>query len=110
MTGKRVKNSKKRGVLLKSGFFVYLGFCLFATVWLKAAVVNLEYEIGKLDGMRADLIRERKTELAHRASFYSHEKIEKVAIRRLGMSMPERENVFFVKRTPAAAPFRASIK
>jgi hypothetical protein len=110
MTGKRVKNSKKRGVLLKSGFFLYFGFCLFATVWLKAAVVNMEYEIGKLGDLHTGLIREREMGSAQRASFYSHEKIEKAAIKRLGMSLPERENVFFVKRTPAAAPFRASIK
>ena len=110
MTGKRVKSSKKRGAILKFAFFMYLGFCLFTTVWLKAAVVNMEYEIGSLGDLRTDLIRERKTELAQRASFYSHEKIEKAAIKRLGMSLPERENVFFVKRTPAAASFRASIK
>jgi len=110
MTGKRVKNSKKRGGLLKCGFILYFGFCLFATVWLRAAVVNLEYELGKIDDVRAGLLSTRKTELAQRASYYSHEKIEKVAFDRLGMSLPEREKVFFVKRTQAAAPFRASIK
>ncbi len=110
MTGKRIKNSKKKGTLLKLGFFVYLGFCLFATVWLRAAVVNFEYEIGALNELRSDLTREKKMVLAHRASTYSLEKIENVAMHRLGMTLPERENVYFVKRTNVAAPYRASIK
>ncbi len=109
MTGRRIKNSKKRGLLLKVGFFLSLGFCLFATVWLRASVVNLEYEIGALNELRSDLTRERKVVLAHRASSYSLEKIEGVAMER-GMTLPERENVYFVKRTKGAAPYRASIR
>ncbi len=110
MKGSRIKNSKKRGVLLKLGFFVYLGFCLFATVWLRAEVVNYKYEIGALNELRLDLTREKKTVLAHRASTYAFEKIENVAMKRLGMTLPERENVYFVKRVNVAAPFKASIK
>jgi hypothetical protein len=119
----RIKNNNKKRFLLKFGVVLYLGFCLFAIIWLRASVVNLEYdiwlrasvvnleyELGALDKMRAELIRERKMGVAQRASFYSTEKIENAAIKRLGMTLPERENVYFVKRTSAAAPFRASMK
>jgi hypothetical protein len=73
-------------------------------------VVSLEYEIGDLDRMRADLKREKKMVIAKRSNFYSTEKIEKVAFKRLGMTLPERGNVFLVKRTRVAGPFKASMK
>ena len=108
MTDRRMKNSKKRGMFLKVGFILYFGFCLFSTVWLRASVVNLEYEIGALNELKTDLVRERKIVMAHRASSFSLEKIEGVAMERLGMTLPERENVYFVKRTMVAAPYRTS--
>ncbi len=77
---------------------------------MRAAVVNLEYELGELDKFKRDLIRKSKMIVAQRASFYSSKKIEEVAIKRLGMTLPERENVFFVKRTPVAGPYKASME
>jgi cell division protein FtsL len=109
MTKRRAKNSRRRSVL-KLCFPLYFICCLFAIIWLKAAVINLEYELGDLDRTRAELGRERKMAVAQRASFYSTEKIEKVAMNRLGMTLPVRENVFYVKRTRAAGPYKASMK
>lgn len=96
--------------MLKLCVPLYFIFCLFAIIWLKAAVINLEYELGDLSRMRAELGRERKMAVAQRASFYSTEKIEKVAMSRLGMTLPVRENVFYVKRTSVAGPYKASMK
>jgi hypothetical protein len=73
-------------------------------------VLNIEYDLGELDGLKSDLVGERKMMVAKRASFYATEKIEKVAITRLGMSMPDRYNVYYVKRTSAAAPYKVSMK
>ena len=110
MKNNRIRNHKKRGALMKVGFVMYFAFCLFAIVWLRASVVNIEYELGDLETQRADLYRDRKIVVAQRASFYSAEKIENVAIKRLGMSLPERENVFFVKRAASAGVYKASNK
>jgi len=109
MTTRRAKRHKK-GTFLKLGMIVYLGLCLFSIVWLRAAVLNIEYELGELDSLKSDLIGERKMMVAKRASFYATEKIEKVATKRLGMIMPERHNVYFVKRSHFAAPYKASLK
>ena len=108
--GSRLKHHKQKGAFMKYGFFLYLSFCLFAIVWMRATVVNLEYELGELDGMRADLSIERKQMSAQRARIYSTEKIEKVALRRLHMKMPDRQRVYFVKRASGAGPFRTSMK
>jgi len=106
---RRMKGNKKR-VVLKLSCILYIGLCLFSIIWLRATVVNLEYEIGELDKMRADLRRESKMVVAQRANFYSTGKIEKVALKRLGMTMPVRQNVFYVNRRVAAGPYRASMK
>lgn len=108
MRNNRIRNHKKRGALMKVSFVIYFAFSLFAIVWLRASVVNIEYELGALEAQRADLYSERKIAVAQRASLYSAEKVENVAIKRLGMALPERENVFFVKRTSAAGAFKAS--
>jgi hypothetical protein len=109
MTERRARKSKKRSAL-KLCFPLYFIFCLFAIIWLKAAVINLEYELGEMGRMRAELGRERKMAVAQRANFYSTEKIERVAMNRLGMTLPVRENVFYVKRAPVAGPYKASMK
>ena len=109
MTKRRTKNSKNK-MLLKFGFLLYAVVSLFTIIWLKAAVVNIKYELGELDKTKTELVRERKLVVAKRANFYSTERIEKVALNRLGMSLPMRENVFYVKRTMAAGPYRASMK
>lgn len=93
---------------MKISFAIYFAFCLFSIVWLRASVVNIEYELGDLEMQRADLYRERKMVVAQRASFYSAEKVEQVAVKRLGMSLPERENVYFVKRSAGVGAFKAS--
>jgi hypothetical protein len=104
-----MKGNKKR-VVLKLSCVLYIVLCLFSIIWLRATVVNLEYEIGDLDKMRADLLRARKMVVAQRANFYSTGKIENVALKRLGMTMPERQNVYYVKRRLVAGPYRASMK
>jgi hypothetical protein len=109
MTTRRSKRNKK-GVILKYGMVAYLGICLFSIVWLRATVLNMKYELGELDKLKSELIGESKMIVAKRASYFSTEKIEKVAVRRLGMTMPERHNVYFVKKISSAAPYKASLK
>lgn len=109
MTNRRARNGKKRGAVLKFSLILYIGFCLFAIVSLRTAIFNMEYELGRLDKFRAGLMSERKMIIAQRANFFATERIEKVAIKRLGMRLPERENIIFVKRIVAAGPYRASL-
>lgn len=110
MTSRRVKYSKKNGVVLKLAFYLYIVFSLFATVSLRTAVFNLEYELGEMDRLRAGLVGERKMIVAQRANYYATQRVEDVAIKRLGMTLPDRENVFFVSETAVAGPYRASMK
>lgn len=94
----------------KAALFLYLGVSLFAIIWLRAAVVNLEYELGDLDRLRTDLLNERKMVVAQRSKFLSMGNVETVALTKLGMGNAERDNIFFVRRATAAVSHRASLK
>ena len=108
MSSRRMKNYKKRGALLKLGFIVYFGFCLFASVTLRTAVFNLEYELGELQTRKAGLVSEKRMIVAQRASYISVENVETLALKRLGMQLPERTKVFYVRNTEIAGPHKAS--
>ena len=109
MTKRRTKKSRKRN-FFKLCFPFYFVFCLFATIWLRAAVINMEYELGELDKTRTELVRERKMAVAQRANTYSAERIEKVALNSLGMVLPARDKVFYVQKTSEAVLYKASMK
>ncbi|MBI5674280.1 MAG: hypothetical protein HZC48_00430 [Nitrospirae bacterium] len=108
MTPKRTKR-KKRWALAKFGLTLYLALGMFALIGLRTAVVNLEYHIGDLNKQKVVLIRKSKALSAQRAGFYSSKMIEDVAMQKLGMTLPERQNVFFVKRETGASPYKASM-
>jgi cell division protein FtsL len=106
---RRRKTSRKTG-LVKLGICVYIALCMFGIIWMRASVINLEYEIGKLNSLKADLVKERRMAMARRANYFSSSRIEQAAARRLGMRMPDRADVYYVTRVNPAGLFRASGK
>ena len=109
MTSRRVKKDL-RWKLIKFTIFLCVFVGVFALVWLRTTLVNLEYELNELGNQKMELLKERRMVSAEKANFYSVEKIEQVAMEKLGMSLPKREKIIFVKRTTGAAPYRASNK
>lgn len=99
-----------RWELIKVFFLLFVFTGVFALIWLRTTVVNLEYEISELGKQKMELMREERFTSTEKANYYSVEKIEKNAIKRLGMSLPEREKIFFVKKVRGAAPYKVSIK
>ncbi len=110
MNARRAQHGNRSGILLNAVFFLYIGICIFAFVWMRSSVITLEYEIGALENLRTDLLSERKMIVAQQASFLSAGNVEKVAFRRLGMSMAERGNIIYVTRAVVAGPRRASMR
>jgi cell division protein FtsL len=104
---RRRKKSRKT-VLVRVGIFAYIALCMFGIVWIRASVIGLEYEIGKLNNLRADLVKERRMALATRANYFSSSRIEQTASRKLGMRMPDRADVFYVTTLNPAGLYRAS--
>jgi cell division protein FtsL len=108
MTTRRIKKTRK-WLLLKLGLFLYLVMGLFALIWLRTAIINMEYELAELNTQKLALLREGKYLMAKRASLYSAMKVEDIATKRLGMNLPDRENIFYVKRTKKAGAYMASM-
>lgn len=109
MTTRRLKRNK-RWKLIKFAFFLCVFISVFTLIWLRTMVVNLEYELSQLGKQKMELMMEENLVSAEKANSYSMEKIEENAIKRLGMSLPKREKIFFVKKTTGAAPYRVSTK
>ncbi|GAB4541519.1 MAG: hypothetical protein Fur0020_10950 [Thermodesulfovibrionia bacterium] len=107
----RTKRARKsRGlIILKFSFFLYLIGGVFLVIWLRTAIVNIEYEIGELNTKKVALLREERLLMAKRSSFYSARMIEDMATKRLGMSEPNRENIFHVKAVTSASVYKASM-
>lgn len=106
---RRLKRDKRWG-LLKLGFFVCAFVSVFTLIWLGTAVVGLEYELSQMEGQKKALVNQGKLISAEMAKIFSVGMVDKVALEQLGMSLPNRENIFFVKRATGAAPYKASAK
>jgi hypothetical protein len=109
MTIGRIKK-KKKWTLLKFGLPIYVIAGLFALVWFRTEVVSLEYELGELNKQKVNLIREQRLVTAKRANFYSAKNIEETAVKVLGMSSPDRNNIYYVERTTGASLYKVSMK
>ncbi len=109
MTARRLKKSWRKG-LIKLGFFLYLVAGVFCLVGLRSSAISMEYDIGKLQKEKESIIRERKLLFAQKAGSFSMKNVEDAAINDLGMSLPDREKVIYVKRMQPAGPREASVK
>jgi cell division protein FtsL len=109
MSPRRLKGDK-RWALIKLFFWIYVCAGIFTVIWLTTHVVKLEYELGQLSKKKLELLEENQNLSAERARLYSASNIEKIAVKKLGMTYPDRKNFFFVKRFPEAAPYKVSVK
>ena len=77
-------------LLILSGLLLYVGG--------KVQIVRLGYQIDVLEREKHDLERENRSLLIEASSLSSPSRIEEIAIKRLGMVRPAKENIVVVKR------------
>lgn len=109
MTARRLKKGWENG-LMKFAFFLYLVAGVFCLVGLRSSAISIEYDIGRLQKEKESILRERKLLFAQKAGSFSMKSVEDAAINYLGMSLPEREKVIFVRRIRPAGPREASVE
>lgn len=109
MTSRRARRDIK-WKLTKFAFTLCFLALIFSLIWFRTTTVSFEYELAQYSKQRIDLVKEEKMVLAEKANGYSVERIEGVAIKKLGMRLPDREKVYFVKQTTGAAPYKVSTK
>lgn len=77
-------------LLIISGLLLYVGG--------KVRIVQLGYQIEALEREKCELERANRSLLIEASSLSSPARIEEIAIQRLGMVRPAKENVVIVKR------------
>jgi len=94
---------------LKPLFVVFFLGGIFGIVWLRSSILTMEYSISELECRKMERLREAKMLLAERAMLLSMQKIEKTAVRSLGLVFPDRTRVVYVKGA-AQGPLKASFE
>jgi hypothetical protein len=95
--------------LLKPLFAVVLLGGIFGIVWLRSSILTMEYAISELECRKMERLRDAKTLLAERAMLLSMQKMERTAVKSLGLVFPDRTRVVYVKG-PARGPLPASFE
>lgn len=78
-------------------FITFLLCGIFGIVWLRSNFTSVEYAISELENKKTDRLREAKMLLAEKASLMSMHKVERTAVRDLGLVFPDRKKVMYVK-------------
>jgi len=95
--------------LLKPLFVIILLGGIFGIVWLRSSILTMEYTISELESKKMERLRQAKMLLAERAMLLSMQKVEKTAVRSLGLVFPDRTKVVYVKGA-AQGPLKASFE
>jgi len=95
--------------LLKPLFVIILLGGVFGIVWLRSSILTMEYTISELECKKMEKLRQAKMLLAERAMLLSMQKVEKTAVRSLGLVFPDRTRVVYVKAA-AQGPLKASFE
>lgn len=80
-------------VMVICGLILYVG--------AKVKIVQLGYQIEALEREKLEIERTNRALRIEAASLASPSRIEEIAIKRLGMMMPEKENIVVVRRSQA---------
>jgi hypothetical protein len=82
---------------------------VFGIVWLRSNLISMEYGISELEKARLDRLRETKMLMAEKSSLLSTQKLEKTAAGNMGLVLPDRRKVVFVKRKDVGS-YKASFE
>lgn len=81
---------------------------VFTIVWIRSAVVSLEYQLSSLDHKKIELMKEGKVLGAERASLIAVKRFEAVASADGNLVFPDRMKVVHVKNGRQGATYTAS--
>ncbi|MBA3060505.1 MAG: hypothetical protein FP829_04330 [Nitrospirae bacterium] len=85
-------------------------FGIFSIVWLRSSVRTAEYSIAALDHKRMEILRDRKTLMAEKASLLSIQSVKNKGSGKLTLVFPDRVKVVYVKKDGKNTPFKASLE
>jgi len=94
-----VAGEKNRGLKLSHLIFVALVFMSTAlvSVWFRISITNIDYQIAGEMHRRDTLLEENRKLKVEVATLKSPRRIESIAMTKLGMHYPERDQVIFLR-------------
>ena len=95
--------------MIKPLFITFLLCGLFGIVWLRSNFISMEYTISELENKKAERLREGKMLMAEKAALISMHRVDKTAVRDIGLVFPDRKKVVYV-REKTQGPQRASLE
>jgi cell division protein FtsL len=102
--GSLVFERSRRGNLGRVLFVILVVAGLMLYVGGKVQIVHLGYQIETLEREKQGLERENRSLLIEASSLTSPARIEEIAVKRLGMVRPAKENIVVVKRKRSINP------
>ncbi|MFA5072694.1 MAG: cell division protein FtsL [Nitrospirota bacterium] len=97
--GSLVFEQSKRGNIRRVIAVLVIVACLMLYVAGKVNIVRLGYNIETLEKEKNELERENRALLIETSMLMSAARIEEIAIKRLGMVRPAKENIVVVRKT-----------
>lgn len=83
-------------VWIKAVLIIFPLLIIFSIVWLRSNIVAFEYDMGQLQLQKANLINEKRELTAKKARLASVQKITYFASNEMGVTYPDRKNVFYI--------------
>lgn len=104
-----VFEKSRRGSLRRVLIVLFITAALILYVTGKVSIVRLGYRIEALEREKKDLERANRALRIEASSLSSPDRIEEIAVKRLGMVRPLKENIVIVKRKDDSADSRDGI-
>jgi cell division protein FtsL len=85
-------------LFIKAVFILFILVMIFATLWIRSAIISTEYKLSTLEQQKKELLIEKKLLIAEKASLISIAKLE--ATSQKEMIFPDRKKVVFIQGSP----------
>lgn len=73
--------------------------CVLGLIWQRLQVLNIGYSIKQMETQKKELLREKKALQIEIATLSAPDRIEMIASKYLGLTTPDRKNIYVVKKT-----------
>jgi cell division protein FtsL len=85
-------------LFIKAVFILFILVMIFATLWIRSAIISTEYKLSTLEQQKKELLIEKKLLIAEKASLISIAKLETTSQKE--MIFPDRKKVVFIQGSP----------
>jgi len=98
MTRRIKKRLNMNPILTKLLIAILVVLSFLLVVWQRTQFLRLGYQLERMEATKKELLKENKGLLLEVSSLASLERIEKIASEHLNLKVPDRKNIYVVKK------------